>query len=241
MGSIEAKRDPTADWISFSAEAIPSKGVKLPDLFWNTLQESENQLQRDEKCSILELGCGCGELANSLHRRGHRVTGVDVNEGGIAQARLSCPDATFLVRDVRSIEAIQKNQYELVILQLLLSIVGSLDDRRRTLEAAVLQLAPGGSLYLSCSGVSHEINENYRRLYLQDSSIIGENHSYFSRDATGRILYTTHHFEVEELQSLLVSVGLKDVCVEKVKETSSRRPDEAAYFLYATAKKTLES
>eukprot|EP00984_Skeletonema_dohrnii_P003451 scaffold1167_cov108-Skeletonema_dohrnii-CCMP3373.AAC.11 len=36
---------------------------------------------------ILELGCGCGELAQHLSEQGHTLVGVDVNESAIALAQ----------------------------------------------------------------------------------------------------------------------------------------------------------
>ena len=40
-----------------------------------------------EFLSIIELGCGCGELSSSLQVRGHSVYGIDVNEAAIQKAR----------------------------------------------------------------------------------------------------------------------------------------------------------
>ena len=50
------------------------------------------------------------------------------------------------------------------------------------------------------------------------------------------MLYVTHHFTVDELTSLLEAAGFDEICVVTEMETSSRRPDEAAYFLYATCR-----
>ena len=57
-----------------------------------------------------------------------------------------------------------------------------------------------------------------------------------ARDDEGRILYTTHHFTSEELASLLEQEGFGDRTVTTEREVSSRRPGEAAYFLYATCR-----
>ena len=46
----------------------------------------------------------------------------------------------------------------------------------------------------------------------------------------------THHFTVDELTSLLEAAGFDEISVATERETSSRRPDEAAYFLYATCR-----
>ena len=46
----------------------------------------------------------------------------------------------------------------------------------------------------------------------------------------------THHFTPDELTGLLEAAGFAEIQVTTEKETSSRRPDEAAYFLYATCR-----
>ena len=108
------------------------------------------------------------------------------------------------------------------------------DALEHLLRHAHDQLRPGGWLYLSASGVSDTINAGYARLYAQDLPLTGERHSYLSRDEQGEILYMTHHFTTEELTSLLEEAGFVRIRVAVERETSSRRPDEAAYFLYAT-------
>jgi len=96
-------------------------------------------------------------------------------------------------------------------------------------------LAPDGWLYLSASGVSDAINPGYAKLYAEDFPN-REWHTYLSRDADGRILYAIHHFTSDELASLLERQGFSSIMVTTEREASSRRPDEAAYFLYATCR-----
>jgi len=258
----------------------------------NVQRESEKEtlpLPKDSYLSILELGCGCGELSSSLQLRGHTVHGIDVNEGAVEKAKAldakklhiqqqrrvdratehensdSCVhdffselgNATFEVADIAtrtesssssfsSTSFEHYKMYDFCILQLLLSVVGGHGRRKKVLENAFDSLKGGGAIYLSCSGVSDSINPNYKALYEQDASELFEEHgehSYFSRsssktenknDAT-QILYITHHFTKGELESLLSDAGFGTIHIEQRKETSSRRPNEQAYFLYATA------
>jgi hypothetical protein len=46
----------------------------------------------------------------------------------------------------------------------------------------------------------------------------------------------THHFTAAELEGLLHAAGFGEITVTTELETSSRRPNEAAYFLYATCR-----
>ena len=62
-----------------------------------------------------------------------------------------------------------------------------------------------------------------------------ESRTYFSRDAEGAVLYKTHHFTSDELRALLLEAGLEAVEVIVETETSSRRKNAAANFLYVVA------
>ena len=97
-------------------------------------------------------------------------------------------------------------------------------------------LRPGGWLALSASGVSDTINPGYARLYAEDEPLTGERHTYFSLTERGEILYATHHFTADELAGLLAAAGFGEISIATERETSSRRPDEAAFFLYATCR-----
>jgi hypothetical protein len=112
--------------------------------------------------------------------------------------------------------------------------------RQRVLSTAwpPLSLYFQGILLLSASGVSGDINPKYKELYENDAEKSGEQNTYFSKDADGNILYTTHHFEELELTNLISSTGSFEVISFVVeKETSSRRPDQAARFFYVMAKR----
>jgi SAM-dependent methyltransferase len=255
-------RDNIADWQAFSAHDIPSKGTKLPPLFFEALEKNQQKLNY-----ILELGCGCGDLcqlllSESAHDVGYyKVFGTDINASAIEEATNQCsPNGIFWVADVtqpnfcdnvRRNRQIAKNndddsfRFDFVVMQLLLSVVGGPNERRQVLQNASSLLQPGnGTLYLSCSGVSDDINPTYQQLYGQDASLTGEAYSYYSRDAdvnSEDILYMTHHFTVDELKELLMQAGgfqEDQITIQQHKEASSRRPNEAAYFLYATATKS---
>ena len=97
-------------------------------------------------------------------------------------------------------------------------------------------LRPGGRLFLSASGVSDTINDGYARLYAEDFPLTSERHTYLSRNDHGEVLYSTHHFTEEELRDLIAAAGFDDIAMVTERETSSRRPGEAAFFLYATCR-----
>jgi len=173
-----------------------------------------------------------------LSERGYRVVGCDINAAAIETAQADA-GPELLVRDIAFEGGLDLPgpPFRLVVCQLVISVVGAKREREALLRNAHAALEPGGLLYLSASAVSADINPGYRELYEADLPRTGERHTYFSRDADGNILYETHHFEVSELRTLLEVAGFEVVSVDRKAETSSRRPDEAAYFLYAVARR----
>ncbi|KAL0486642.1 demethylmenaquinone methyltransferase [Acrasis kona] len=222
----------TTLWGRYSAESIPTKSdVSLPA----SIIASATQGKKVN--NILDLGCGVGRFLLDLldHIPVQEALGVDINVEAIdlAQKSTNNKDIHFKVGDVLEMECDTK--YDLVTLQLMLSVV---DDRVRLLQNAKNNMIPGGVLYLSASGVSSDINPKYKDLYERDFKLTGEMHTYYSRDpTTNEILYKTHHFTEEELDSLLKEQGFVNIKIHKIKETSSRRKEEQAYFLYASANK----
>lgn len=237
-------RDATEDWRRFAAAAIPGKeATPQLDGFLAALRPAAPQ----QPLVLLDVGCGTGRLSRRLYDRGCSVTGVDVNPEAIRLARELIPGAAPPGATLRFMEAdcaadqsprIGGGPFDVVVCQLVISIVGGRRQRENLLRHSRDHLRTGGWLYLSASGVSDTINPDYARLYAADSPLIGERHSYFSRDADGRVLYMTHHFTTDELVDLLEAAGFAAVTVHTARETSSRRPDEAAYFHYVTCRRT---
>lgn len=225
------------DWARFEPKAIPTK-TELGELeaWLDSVRPAEGGPAR-----LLDLGCGAGAVSRRLFERGFFVVGVDINSEAVAEARRTADGVLFHVRDVASPRGLDLDEapFDGVVCQLVLSVVGDVSDRRRLLANALDSLRPGGSLYLSASGVSDAINPSYARLYEQDFPLTGERHTYCSRDAKGNVLYRTHHFTEEELRSLLESGGFVDVAIRRKEESSSRRPGEAALFLYAFSRRRL--
>jgi SAM-dependent methyltransferase len=237
-------RDASDDWRRFDAGAIPTK-ASTPHL--DAFLKGLRQARRHGPLTLLDVGCGTGRLSRRIHEQGFSVLGVDVNPAAIRAARSMAPPAEAAGHWLRFEEAdfagerfppgIDAGPFDAVICQLVISIIGSARNRVNLLRHAHTSLRPGGWLAVSASGVSDAINPGYARLYAEDLQLTGERHSYFSRDERGEILYQTHHFTADELVDLLVAAGFEAIGVTAERETSSRRPDEAAYFLYATGRK----
>jgi SAM-dependent methyltransferase len=174
------------------------------------------------------------------------VLGVDINPAAIHAARegSAAPPVTggrlrFAVADfaAEASPAVDGGPFDVAVCQLVISIIGTPRQRANLLRHGRDVLRPGGWLFLSASGVSDAINPGYARLYAEDFPLTGERHTYLSRDARGDVLYTTHHFTDRELHDLLEAAGFDEIGVTTQRETSSRRPDEAALFHYATCRR----
>ena len=235
-------RDPREDWRRFEAEAIPSKD-STPQLD-SFLHEVKTEAA-DRPLMLLDVGCGSGRLSRRLFEQGFSVLGVDINSGAVHAAEHNAATADTVGRSLRFAVAdfaedaspqLDGGPFDVVVCQLVISIIGDVRHRANLLRHARENLRPGGRLFLSASGVSDTINAGYARLYAEDLPLTGERHTYLSRNDSGKVLYMTHHFTVDELTSLLEAAGFDEISVATERETSSRRPDEAAYFLYATCR-----
>jgi SAM-dependent methyltransferase len=239
-----AMRSAGDDWRAFPARSIPSK-ASTPHLD-RFLEGLRPQAAAARPPTLLDVGCGTGRLARRLFDAGFSVVGVDISPSAIEEASTLAvasdfggPSLRFAVADVSAAEPpwIDGGPFDVVVCQLVLSIVGGLLERQNLLRHLHSHLRPGGGLYLSASGVSDSINAGYARLYADDGPRTGEPYSYFSRDDKGTILYATHHFSADELVALLEAAGYAEIRVTTEREASSRRPEEAAFFHYVTCRR----
>ncbi|GER70248.1 hypothetical protein BpJC7_15510 [Weizmannia acidilactici] len=67
-------------------------------------------LQQGEK--ILDLGCGTGDLTNTIFETGAKIIGVDKSENMIQQASRKYPHIRFLIQDATQLKF--ENEFEAV-------------------------------------------------------------------------------------------------------------------------------
>ena len=194
-------------------------------------------------------------IALGLAAGGCRVVGVDVNAGAVAagneaataaaaaagaeggSAEFMAGDCCTAVGLAHTLGERAAGGFGVALAQLLISVVGGPAERAALLAALHSQLQPGGTLMLSASAVSDDINPEYAEAYRRGLVETGEQHTYYSRDELGAALYRTHHFTFEELSALVRGAGFVLVSMNKEREVSSRRSDQAAWFLYVVAAK----
>lgn len=100
---------------------------------------------------ILDLGCGTGNHAIPLVRRGYEVTGVDLSADMVALARekavAASGAATFEVGDLRTVDLGRTFDAVLILFAVLGYLVAD-EDIRAGLRTARRHLRPGGLLVL---------------------------------------------------------------------------------------------
>ncbi|MHA1968923.1 MAG: class I SAM-dependent methyltransferase [Candidatus Hodarchaeales archaeon] len=65
--------------------------------------------------NILEVGCGTGYHAKALTDLGYKITGIDINESMIEQARLRAKNAKFHAMDFLEPSTVIKTNFEAII------------------------------------------------------------------------------------------------------------------------------
>ena len=96
---------------------------------------------------LLDLGCGVGRVAASLHRLGFSVTGIDISPTALRSARRAVPGASFVALDQRHV-GLMRWEFDVVI-----SIWNSLgfatrEDDAETLAGLRRVMSDGGRLLL---------------------------------------------------------------------------------------------
>jgi SAM-dependent methyltransferase len=219
------------DWAGLEPSAIPTK-TDVPQLapFIAALPAAAR---------VLDVGCGAGVVTRMLLTRELSVVGLDINAAAIAQLQRELPEQAFFERDVAAADGFRlaETGFDAAICQLVISVVGDAQDRARLLRNICAALTPGAPLFLSCSGLSADLNPEYEALYARDAPLTAEHGSYLSRDAHGRVLYRTHHFSEREIEQLLRDQSFGEIAITERIEASSRRPDQRARFYYVTCRR----
>jgi SAM-dependent methyltransferase len=97
--------------------------------------------------SILDLGCGSGQLTSEIGAMGVAVTGVDSAPSMVAQARINYPDLTFQLADARDLPF--ANQFDAVFSNAVLHWVR---PPEQAVSAIAKALKPGGRFVCEFGG-----------------------------------------------------------------------------------------
>ncbi len=128
-------------------ELVPPERLPwhCPDLDPDLARELERVGLR--RGHFLDIGAGSGHQAAALARRGFTVTGTDVSEAALAQARQVAADVAFVADDITATALVGPFDYafDRGCLHVLSRI-----DRPLFAKAAAALVRPGGLLFLKC-------------------------------------------------------------------------------------------
>jgi len=93
---------------------------------------------------ILDLGCGIGWFSELLTSFG-QVSGVDLSEDAISQARARCPQVRFFVANILA-EKLPDGDFDVAVSQ---EVIAHVEDQARYLQKAAELLRPGGYLIVT--------------------------------------------------------------------------------------------
>ncbi len=133
VGSIELTDDENADQYT-------TKANHLLDLLANLAPDPSTR-------TLLDAGCGTGQLTRHFAAAGYQTTGVDFSETAITQARRNVPTATFHVSPLPTLDLPGKPYDIITICDVLMHLVTD-DDWQNALTALATHLAEGGHLII---------------------------------------------------------------------------------------------
>jgi len=158
--------------------------------------------------SILDIGCGTGELLNHFKSKGWQATGIEPNE----KAREFASQKYRLdVYDVPEIKEFQSQSYDVITMWHVLEHVEDLNGR---IEEAKRLLTKGGTLFVALP--------NHRSL---DAQVYGKywaaydvpRHLYHFSPDTSKILFEKHNLTVQEIVPMKIDAYYICMLSEKYK------------------------
>jgi 2-polyprenyl-3-methyl-5-hydroxy-6-metoxy-1,4-benzoquinol methylase len=120
--------------------------------------------------SVLDAGCGTGDIALFLAGRGNQVTGIDYLEEPIRRAKHKAAEqglsANFLVKDATSLTE-WNERFDNVVDSGLFHVFSD-DDRKKYVAGLATVLKPGGRLFLMCFSNEEPGTDGPRRVSKQE-------------------------------------------------------------------------
>ena len=112
--------------------------------FYSVRRIVRREFNLDERCRVLDVGCGTGELAPQF--RGHDYLGLDLSTRYIKYARIRFPQVHFGVSDAANLP-VRDGYYDRV---LIFGVIHHMDDELSRLVIAEVArvLRPGGRFLL---------------------------------------------------------------------------------------------
>jgi SAM-dependent methyltransferase len=169
--------------------------------------------------SIVDIGCGTGEIARRLALKypSAQLTCVDLEEQHLARARSSCADlgsrVRFLRGDALALD-LPSNSFELAVSR---HLVQAVPDARKVYSEMQRVLTPGGRL--------HVIAEDYGMLWAHPTPSDADGFWQRIPNAYGKAIGCNLHIGRETF-TLLTDLGFEDLKVDYLTVDTIRVPRE---------------
>jgi SAM-dependent methyltransferase len=120
--------------------------------------------------SVLDAGCGTGDIALFLAGRGNSVTGIDYLEEPIRRAKLKAADrglaVTFLVKDATKLSD-WTERFDNAVDSGLFHVFSD-DDRKKYVDGLANVVRPAGCIFLMCFSNDEPGTQGPRRISQQE-------------------------------------------------------------------------
>jgi ubiquinone/menaquinone biosynthesis C-methylase UbiE len=165
--------------------------------------------------SILDAGCGAGRDSQEFFKKGARITGIDISEGLLKEARKVNPSIEFIYGDLTAIPF--KNEiFDGVWSEASLVHLEKLEDVQKALNECYRVLKPEGALHLY---VKKQMGSNETEV-IKDSL---SNHERFFR-----------YYTEKGLEEILTQIGFS---ILEIKQSDDRHGRKEVQWLTFIAKK----
>lgn len=129
-----------------------------------------DRVMRSQAKSVLDIGCGPGQVANFLHEKGlETYLGLDLSPVAIAKAKALCPDYNFIAQNVFETKALEEAGYDTVISMEFLEHV---DD-----DLSVIERIRSGTRFFAT--VPDFLSESHVRCFSTNEEVIRRYSSFF--------------------------------------------------------------
>ena len=183
------------------AEELKAEKVKLA--FYDDTVISLLGIVKDKK--ILDYGGGPGVLALALKKLGASVEEYDISEDMRKQASEKIGEENIY----HSIEEIPRNEFNLIICNLVLCIVSE-DEVKRIVTNIKNALNENGFAFIGfCNPKLFDIPETNLDLRPKPKHKYGENHSYMKTKKEGGYQIIENHRSIEWYEKMYKKLGLK--------------------------------
>lgn len=194
-------------WKTIPAEAIIGR---------NALPSNELTSLLHKGSSILDLGCGTGEMAEFLSAKGYDVTGIDLNIEAINQNKSKATKVKYILGDVTKKLPFLDKSFDAVVFSFLLVNIIPLNLRKKIASEITRILKLNGYIWIN-EGL---ISKSYTRRYKLSKPFLGDEHAFFVfKDSTlsssihtskqlaqaikeKKIARVARHFTITELKKL---------------------------------------